>query len=717
MAIEEVNPTNKLKEAREIWNANDEELVGLVEILQNAVSQPGVSDHDLLTNIRPADPTSTNTMRNKHVSNADLKSIVDHVPSASNPHGTTAAQTGAIPTTQKGAANGVAALDSNQKLLAENIPSGIGGGSSDHDALTNVRPVDPTSSDVARNKHVSNSDLKANVDHRNIVSGNPHGTTAAQVGALTQADGDARYPLQEDIAELLSQDEADQLYAPIDAVSGGDTPTTRTMHHQFGSTWFQVTAFDVVECLERLQIRLPVNTKRWRLKFRSIRSFSNVVATGVWTFQPVYFGKHALDANKAMTGNFTAAPVQVLPAFTTASDASEYVSGWIDNPAHQIQADEEHIISVGWTTPAGVTKWVSGDMAMVAAGAGNAVKASQQTVTGLTRNGVIGQFSIDYEVESDCLFGLVVGDSLSEGVGTMRGMSYAWPNLWAYRTRNLVTNMAGQDSKSSEFTNFTQYKWTKLAGINYDFAVVELGGNDLLQGIAVATIQTNIRTIVDYIRNTLGVKKIYYGSILPLNRTDAAETNRTTLNKWIKALPQNTDGLLEIDKILADRTNFYKYSNEYEADIAPDGLHPGTPGHNAISMQFNINQAERGETSPLPNPDVEITLATGNAAVGSMLPPGIRWNGSRIMQLILHTETIPLNQPLNIEIRNAAGVPFDSISIAAGSTFKNFVKNVDFTPARNSRIYFYATTVGTGTVASGVSLSLLDSRDEAIGAF
>lgn len=46
-----------------------------------------------------------------------------HIANQSNPHGVTAAQIGAVATSALGAANGVATLDANQKLVASQLPA------------------------------------------------------------------------------------------------------------------------------------------------------------------------------------------------------------------------------------------------------------------------------------------------------------------------------------------------------------------------------------------------------------------------------------------------------------------------------------------------------------------------------------------------------------------------------------------------------------------
>ena len=73
-----------------------------------------------------------------------------HIANKQNPHNTTAAHVGAIPTAQKGAVNGVATLDNNKQLTSTQIPSSI----TDHIASKQ----------------------------------NPHGVTAAQVGAYTKTE-------------------------------------------------------------------------------------------------------------------------------------------------------------------------------------------------------------------------------------------------------------------------------------------------------------------------------------------------------------------------------------------------------------------------------------------------------------------------------------------------------------------------------------------------
>ena len=89
----------------------------------------------------------------------DIEGINEHIEDKSNPHNVTAAQVGAIPAAQKGAAGGVAELGSNGKVPVEQLPD---------------MNYDPAGSAAA-----VQSNLNTHIGNKN----NPHNVTASQVGA------------------------------------------------------------------------------------------------------------------------------------------------------------------------------------------------------------------------------------------------------------------------------------------------------------------------------------------------------------------------------------------------------------------------------------------------------------------------------------------------------------------------------------------------------
>lgn len=113
----------------------------------NRTDNPHSTQH-AQTNPAAVDPASTDTSRNKHLSNADEKANVDHRGRTDNPHAVTAAQAGAIATTEKNAAGGVAGLDpATGKLLAAQIPDTILG-TVDYQGAWNAATNTPTLSDA-----------------------------------------------------------------------------------------------------------------------------------------------------------------------------------------------------------------------------------------------------------------------------------------------------------------------------------------------------------------------------------------------------------------------------------------------------------------------------------------------------------------------------------------------------------------------------------------
>ena len=83
-----------------------------------------------------------------------------HTNNKSNPHGVTAAQVGAIPASQKGAAGGVASLGSDGKVPEEQLPE------MDYDPAGSAAGVQ--------------ANLTSHINNKS----NPHGVTAAQAGAV-----------------------------------------------------------------------------------------------------------------------------------------------------------------------------------------------------------------------------------------------------------------------------------------------------------------------------------------------------------------------------------------------------------------------------------------------------------------------------------------------------------------------------------------------------
>ena len=111
---------------------------------------------DTSTSVTIAEMTAA-IAESEQIVQANLNS---HINNKTNPHGVTAAQAGAIPTSQKGAAGGVASLGSDGKVPAGQLPD------MDYDPAGSAQGVQDN-----LNTHTNNKS-------------NPHGVTAAQAGAV-----------------------------------------------------------------------------------------------------------------------------------------------------------------------------------------------------------------------------------------------------------------------------------------------------------------------------------------------------------------------------------------------------------------------------------------------------------------------------------------------------------------------------------------------------
>ena len=111
---------------------------------------------DTSTSVTIAEMTAA-IAESEQIVQANLNS---HINNKANPHGVTAAQAGAIPTSQKGAAGGVASLGSDGKVPAGQLPE------MDYDPAGSAQTVQNNLNTHTKNKS------------------NPHGVTAAQAGAV-----------------------------------------------------------------------------------------------------------------------------------------------------------------------------------------------------------------------------------------------------------------------------------------------------------------------------------------------------------------------------------------------------------------------------------------------------------------------------------------------------------------------------------------------------
>ncbi len=177
-----------------------------------------IISHSKLDEVLSANPDSSDTVTNKHISDALAKGWQDHITIKSgNPHRTTAIDIGALPISG-GAINGtlqVETLQVNGKIETAGTVDGVeisncfdpsrghkhtgaagDGPKISHSNLGDIIPANTESTDTTSTKHVSDALAKGWQDHITIMSGNPHGATAIDVGALSISGGTINGTLQ-----------------------------------------------------------------------------------------------------------------------------------------------------------------------------------------------------------------------------------------------------------------------------------------------------------------------------------------------------------------------------------------------------------------------------------------------------------------------------------------------------------------------------------------
>lgn len=340
---------------------------------------------------------------------------------------------------------------------------------------------------------------------------------------------------------------------------------------------------------QRYFVRLPVTTTRWRLRLANYDCKNSVAGTAL-TGSGAYLGEHARGALGVATGNFTAAPTEVIASgFTIPGDGTQYVSGWITDAAKQFTAGRDYVLSVGMSSGGAVAIFRGyGQSALGFGGAQGATHVADQTPNLTLFGFAFLDAVIEYEVVgSDRPVGLFIGDSLTEGYMNPATAAAAgsphqtWAQIAALRNAApaVVNGIAG--AVVSTWSPGTGLRWTRvpLADIAPDYAVIALGSNDAAAGTPLATFQTNMETLVNLLRNTYGIRRISLGTIMPRGLT-TNEAIRTSYNAWIRSLPLNATDVFDFDRHVRDGV---APSTLDAAFNSGDGIHVNIAGHARMS--------------------------------------------------------------------------------------------------------------------------------------
>lgn len=378
---------------------------------------------------------------------------------------------------------------------------------------------------------------------------------------------------------------------------------TKRVTMSLGSPNFTNAAATFADWAERYPIMLPVTTTRWRLRVAN----SNLQNTGAALTSPVtvsdiYKGNITAPGTGRITAVYSGAPTKVADG-GTATSGTEFVSAWITNSAHQFQANTHTM--VGW------------NFSSTGGGNGLAVKASRygyrnntagaassiSVSSGANYVTTTGAFDvrIEFEFVGTNPVGLFIGASNDEGFISGTGVGSvaineetnayitpqeSWPGVFGLRNNALWVNAAICGATETPFMASNRLAITRfdLATTIPDFAVINLGANSILAGTAVATVQSNVSTVVGVVRG-LGIKRIFLTTMQPAALSGTNETNRQTYNTWVRSVPMGVNGILDFDFLLRDPANTVNLRPEF---ALADNAHIKKIGHQWLGTQVDI---------------------------------------------------------------------------------------------------------------------------------
>lgn len=325
-------------------------------------------------------------------------------------------------------------------------------------------------------------------------------------------------------------------------------PGTRRAQYEVSGGGEGTWANTLSDTFQRVPLILPVQTTRWRLRIANMDPTNNKQA-GAIAFNGVWVGAATLDAIGSPTGAFQSVPTAAIGAFTSPADGSSTVTGWVTSPSAQIAPNTITLLSMGWTK-ANSTTIVNGSGSMFynsgASGAG-----SQNAGTIVAQNIAFG-IMLEYEFVGSKRSGLAVGDSLTEGKGAGFGFQ-TWHQVLSRRTKTPIAATGAFGRSAYQFQSPTIEAWQRIinAGLTLDFAVVQLGTNDIAAGTDLPTMQASIGNIVGILRTQLGIREVYFNNIAPRGDfSSAQETQRQSYNTWLQGQPFGIAGVFDVSSRL-----------------------------------------------------------------------------------------------------------------------------------------------------------------------
>ena len=319
----------------------------------------------------------------------------------------------------------------------------------------------------------------------------------------------------------------------------------------------------------RWPVRYSVGANRARLHVRNWNYALGLNFSGAVTFTGAWFGPSS-------GANFTGTPTQLLAGFTTPADGSEYISPWF---SINIEEDREQLLSVGFTTAAGQSNAQSRSGCYRSTNSADAGLASGFTGTVNTMSPFDVWLEVEVPAETPIVGGF--GDSNTVGTGTTFPVYDSWLSQYCRSTRALPYFMAIHGSNSGTWDDPEIPAWTHYGDTaKPDSVVYFLGQNDLQDGVTLATMQTNLGTVLPIVRDKLS-GDVYAATVTPANaKASAVNDVRKAYNSWLGTKPLGIKDTFDFSGAVSDDDATIRTADNF------DGVHMLTSGHTKMAAKL-----------------------------------------------------------------------------------------------------------------------------------
>lgn len=356
---------------------------------------------------------------------------------------------------------------------------------------------------------------------------------------------------------------------PAGAAAAGYKSAALALNQPGGSSTEAIPAASV-----RWPVTLGVTARRARLHLRNWNWSVGTTADYVFTYK----GAVSFTGLWAGPGNgktFTAPPVQVLAPFTTDAAGGEYVSEWF---AYDFAEDQQHLVSVGFTTAAGQTNYM---------GRGgcwrNTNPADAAALDPAADLSATCPFDIWLELEVPAATPILAGfgDSNTLGTGTTLPVHDSWLAQYCRTNRALPLFLANHGSAASSWAGPDAQKWNRFSNVApADAAVYFLHQNDLSAGITLDVLKQRFTDTLAILRGRI-TPNVYAATITPGNKPTAVDTVRKDFNSWLKSRPAGLKDCFDFAAAVSDNDLTLRAADNF------DGLHFKTTGHAKIAATLS----------------------------------------------------------------------------------------------------------------------------------